>query len=316
MKEGIEVERIPVSGQSGEEKKSKRESSDSLFPFDPNQLDRDGWMRLGLSRKEAEVLLNFRKKGGRFQKKEDLLKVFSVDQEDLDRWEPYIRFEEKEQLSNRDFTKKENREEELEPFPFDPNRLPMERWTELGLSQEQARVVENYRQSGGRFWEKADLLDLYVVDSSLYFELKPYVKIDREALRIPLEEAGPDELQKIPGIGRTIAGRIVKYRELLGGYVSVQQLDEVYGMPDSLLPVIEDRSIIRDTLVDPLSLNAEAEELMRHPYISPDLARAIVSHRKRYGSIEKKRELLELDLLDDNGYRKIAPYIQLPSNER
>jgi hypothetical protein len=49
---------------------------------------------------------------------------------------------------------------EEEAFPFDPNRLSTKGWIKLGLSRDQARVVENYRRSGGRFWRKEELLKL------------------------------------------------------------------------------------------------------------------------------------------------------------
>src|SRR5690606_25983918 len=59
-----------------------------LFPFDPNELDSAGWRRLGLREKTVKTILNYRSKGGRFRKPEDLSRVYGLIQEDYERLRP------------------------------------------------------------------------------------------------------------------------------------------------------------------------------------------------------------------------------------
>lgn len=301
-------------------------SPDSLFPFDPNELPKDGWKSLGLTEEQASVLINYRKSGGRFYERSDLSKVYSIRKEHLKAWEGYMKFPEKgsnafvegsskalEKGEGEEGTQEE--EQSFEPFPFDPNKVTVEELSKLGLSEKQAEVLIEYRDAGGRFWEAADLLELYVVDSALYREWRPYVRIDREALKVPIDRANAEALKGLTGIGKVRAERIVEYRELLGGYRNLDQLKEVYGLPDSLVQRLRPQVKVAGPELDPLSLDLPAKELMAHPYISPELAEAIVQHRERYGGFSAKEELKALDLLDDEGYRKIAPYLELPSDE-
>lgn len=318
----LEVTELSVPEKEGGERGYR---PDSLFPFDPNELSMEGWKSLGMTEEQASVLINYRKSGGRFYERSDLAKVYSIREEHLEAWEGYMEFPDERpkewkghsEASNSDGKEEEGQKEErdLDPFPFDPNKVTVEELTKLGLSEEQAGVLEAYRKAGGRFWEPADLLELYVVDSTLYHKWSAYVRIDREALKVPIDRADAETLKGLPGIGKVRAERIVEYRELLGGYRDLDQLKEVYGLPDSLVKRLRPKMKVTGQRVDPLSLDLPAKELMAHPYISPELAEGIVEQRERYGGFSAKEELKALDLLDDEGYRKIAPYLELPSDE-
>ncbi len=300
---------------------------DSLFAFDPNRLSLEGWKALGLSEQEASVIINYRESGGLFYSEEDLLKVYSVQKEEVRAWRDSLRFPEptseeeakgerdRENNSQEKKRKEQEKKKEEELFPFDPNRLAKEGWTRLGLSSEQAGVVIAYRKAGGKFWKASDLLELYVVDTSLYRKWKPYVRIDREALQVPVDLADEERLKSLPGIGKIRARRIIKYRRALGGFFQKEQLREVYGVPDSLWNRLMGKVKVEGHAVEPIPLDTSASRLMEHPYIDPSTAEAIVEHQQRYGPFEKKSELRRLDLFGAQEYRKIAPYLELSSHE-
>lgn len=298
---------------------------DSLFAFDPNELSLKGWKALGLTKDQARVIINYRKSGGRFSSKEDLLRVYSVRKAHVRAWGDSLLFP-KDDTPSKDRSKKGVSEEgkdkgpkeeaPMEPSPFDPNRIPKKKWVRLGLSPKQAEVVIRFRKAGGKFWEASDLLQLYVVDTPLYQKWQPYVKIDRSSLKVPIDHAEKQDLMSLPGIGKKRAGWILKYRKLLGGFHRKDQLREVYGIPDSVLKPLMERVKVRGGGIDPIPTDTTARGLMEHPYIEPECAEAIVEYRERYGSFESKRELQELDLLNTEEYRKIAPYLELPSHEQ
>jgi competence ComEA-like helix-hairpin-helix protein len=297
---------------------------DTLFAFDPNELSMEGWKRLGLSEEEASVILNYRRSGARFYEAEDLLRVYSIGREEVRAWRDSLKFPgSQDETGQADDGVTEGRERSPEEkkegkgpklFPFDPNRLSQKGWTRLGLTPDQASVVMRYRNAGGKFWQASGLLDLYVVDSSLYRKWKPYVRIDREALKVAIDRAGAKALRRLPGIGEGRAGRILEYRELLGGFHRKEQLDEVYGIPDSLMATLMARVKVSGGMLDPIPIDTTAERLMQHPYIDPATADAIEAHRERYGPFEEKSELRALDLMSAEEYRKIAPYLELPSH--
>lgn len=84
------------SDKNQDERKTERKKTASRpFPFDPNTASFKELTSLGLSKKVANTLINFRKKGGKFYKKTDLKKVYGLDEEDYDRLEGYIKISSK-----------------------------------------------------------------------------------------------------------------------------------------------------------------------------------------------------------------------------
>jgi competence protein ComEA len=130
-------------------------------------------------------------------------------------------------------------------------------------------------------------------------------------LHLDLNSADTTELMKLRGIGPTFAKRIVKYREMLGGYYSVQQLMEVYGFDSIKYELIKEEVFVNDSLIQKMKLNkASAKELASHIYIDWKLANAIINYRfkKKFESID---ELKEIYLVNDSLFRKLAPYFSL-----
>ncbi len=127
---------------------------------------------------------------------------------------------------------------------------------------------------------------------------------------ISLNETDTTQWKKIPGIGSSYASRIVKYRELLGGYVRPEQLLEVYGMDNErygrIVPFIE-----IDIHIQRLKINElEFKELLRHPYLNYKQVQAIVSLRRRKGDIVSIAELAMLDEFTTDDIDRLAPYLE------
>ena len=120
----------------------------------------------------------------------------------------------------------------------------------------------------------------------------------------------PHSGRKLPGIGSSYASRIVKYRELLGGYVSLEQLLEVYGMENELysriIPYISTDTNYRKIKVNEL----EFRELLRHPYLNYKQVQAIVSLRRRKGDIVSIGELSMLDEFTSADIDRLEPYLE------
>lgn len=222
-------------------------------------------------------------------------------------------------------------------FPFDPNTLPADSLQLLGIPGWLARRLDNYRKSGGVFYRQEDLLRIYDFPDSLYEKLVPFIRLKKAAPKkervakgsqgnaslekkrvekissFDLNLADSLQLQQIKGIGPVLSGRIVRFRNILGGFVARQQLYEVYGL-DTVVAnsLMESAFITEDFRPAQLQLNkASQEELMAHPYISPAQARSILAYRRQHGPFKAVDYLLKIHTFKVKFVEKIAPYVRI-----
>lgn len=226
-------------------------------------------------------------------------------------------------------------------FTFDPNTASLNDFVRLGLKPKVAQTILNYRNKGGRFYKKEDLARIYTLSEQDYQRLFPYIKItesnprqyttssnthyqntsgsDSSAHAYPQKQdkpvlvntAGAEELMQLRGIGNGYANRIIKYREILGGYHKVEQLKEVYGMNDSLYEAIKPFIVIEPEHIKFIAINSASEqELYKHPYIRK-MAKYVVSYRNEIGGFKQVEDFKQVPLINEEIYRKIVPYLSL-----
>lgn len=217
-------------------------------------------------------------------------------------------------------------------FNFDPNAATPEELRSLGFSEKLATRIVNYRTKGGKFRIKADLMKLYGMDSLLYEKIAPYIQLpdqfekpkfekkefaDRtkpakeKPQKFNLNEADTIRLEKIYGIGPVLAKRIVTYRDKLGGFVSQEQLKEVYGLDTAVVKKIAEASYLPDPPgVKKINLNTADEKILAvHPYFGRKIASAIVAYRFQHGNFKSVDDLGKIPLIDKNNLGKIFPYV-------
>lgn len=128
----------------------------------------------------------------------------------------------------------------------------------------------------------------------------------REAEHLVLNTADTSQLQRVPGIGKYYAKEIVRYGNWLGGYVSVDQLDEIDGFPQEAKKYfVVQQSSPKKLNVNKLSL----QQLRRHPYINYYQAKAITDYRRLHGRIEDIRQLRLSSGFTEKDFQRLAPYI-------
>lgn len=230
----------------------------------------------------------------------------------------------------------------VEYFKFDPNGLSIVDWKRLGLSERQIRMIKNYEAKGGRFRRKSDLAKIYAITDGDYARLEPYIEIKQEtttprpseafeaagvgnrgaagettvlsaaavAITIELNDADSVELQYLPGIGPVFASRIVRFRELLGGFHHVSQLLDVYGFDSVRYTGLEKQVYIDTSKIRRIPINsADYQRFISHPFFNHKLANAIVQYRKQHGPYRAIEDLLRIAIVDEEIFRKIAPYL-------
>lgn len=132
----------------------------------------------------------------------------------------------------------------------------------------------------------------------------------KKPLQIDLNTADTITLQLLYGIGPAYARRIVRYRQLLGGFVDKHQLLEVYGFDQERYDRIASQLTIDTNSIKKIDLNTiSIKQLMKHPYIDPYQARDIITFRNKGHRFTSVEDLRLIPTIDDSTYRKIAPYI-------
>ena len=228
----------------------------NLFFFDPNTATQDQLLALGLREKTVQNIINYRSKGGRFRKPEDLAKLYSLKPEEAERLMPFVRIV-------------------SEPSPNNETdgvvaiaEAPMPRSVSPKLRSYIAPV------------------DVNIADSITWMVL--------------------------PGIGAKRASAILKYRERLGGFISIEQVGETFGLPDSVFQKIQPGLTIGGGKIEQLSINTATEaELKVHPYIGWQIAKIIVAYRNQHGAYKSVDDLLKIYVIKKDWLEKTNPYLKV-----
>jgi len=218
-----------------------------------------------------------------------------------------------------------------ERFEFDPNHLPESDWKRLGFSDRQIRSIKNYENKGGSFRRKEDVQKMYCISEEMYRSLEPYIRIPSENKAvaatadvktiiskpalvisvIELNTADSAQLTTLKGIGAFYAKTIIKYRDALGGFYSKEQLLEVWKFDAEKYAAIEKYVTVDPSKIRTRGINTLEAAQLKHPYLSWNMANAIVNYRKVHGRFKTIDEIRKTDLVDDETLRKIAPYLTI-----
>jgi DNA uptake protein ComE-like DNA-binding protein len=129
---------------------------------------------------------------------------------------------------------------------------------------------------------------------------------------ININRADSVQLLPLPGIGPVFARRIIRYRELLGGFVHLDQLLEVYGFPVETLKLIRDRITFDTVAIRKICMDsASFRDLLRHPYLDLEDVKALVAYRDFKHNISTLSELREAQVLPDSILIRIGPYLEM-----
>jgi DNA uptake protein ComE-like DNA-binding protein len=119
------------------------------------------------------------------------------------------------------------------------------------------------------------------------------------------------DLERLPGIGPVLSARIIKYRNLLGGFVNTGQLKEVYGLPPETFELISGRIYADSSAVKKIKINkADYKQLIRFPYFKKYEVSAIMKYRELKGKIIGMGDLLENKLISAETVGKVRPYLE------
>jgi len=316
-----EVKKVKLAETNYQNKLSKKEAD--LFQFNPNVIGKEEWERLGFSDKQAKSILNFRKSGFKFRKKEDLKKLFVVDEMKYKQLAPYIVIP-----TN---TNKRKAKDCYRVFIGGADKPIYKGFENLGqVFYRKSNQEYQYYSNSYATWELAEnqlkvveksaFANAYIKKTDCNLKLYPIrIKVDTLSVVpkkrkikqvVNLNRADTTELKSLAGIGSYYANKIIIYRAKLGGFYYKEQLLEVYGVKQEILDQNLELILIDTTLIQKININtASKDDLKLHPYIKWNVANSIVLYRANHGKYKKIEDVQKSILINDELYEKIKGYL-------
>lgn len=216
--------------------------------------------------------------------------------------------------------------------PFDPNTADSVLLRQLGLPVYIVRNILKYRAKGGVFRSPESFSRIYGLKEEVYQKLKPYITIAplvsvshvrtdtfrqlkdtipyipkyEEGTIVDLNKADTSILKRIPGIGSTLARMIVVYRQRLGGFYDVSQLQEVPHVRVELNKWF----VVTPAGLHKIQVNsASLDKLRSHPYMDFYKAKAIMEYRRKRGKIKGLSQLSMFEEFTEKDLKRLSPYL-------
>lgn len=148
----------------------------------------------------------------------------------------------------------------------------------------------------------SDIAMLARADSTEQARRKPKI--------IEINSADSLTLLDLPGIGPVFAKRIIKYRQMLGGFAYPEQLKEVYGMDSARMSGLINQIRIDTSGIRKMDINkATFKELLAHPYLEYEQVKAIARFRDKKGRLVSPGELWAAGVLADSLWNCLSHYL-------
>ncbi len=226
-------------------------------------------------------------------------------------------------------------------FNFNANTVNYNQLVSLGFSNKVAKNWTNYLKANGNFKNESDLSKIYGISQSKLKSLTGFIKYDYEQSKKkkkPIQKAtdhkrkvylknkftkpiivegnlnltNASDLMKIRGIGERISERIIKFRDQLGGFHTMEQLNEVYGLDSIIINQVKSNFFLKDSIQIKIPINSiNTEDLASHPYFGKKLAKIIINYRKHHGSYQAVKDLSKIHIISDSLLSKMTPYLQI-----
>lgn len=295
----------------------------ALNYFDPNKATQEELVQKGFPEWLANRTIKFRSKGGSFNGVADLKKIYGMPDSLYESIKDYVVIEEKNAVgksNNSAFAKakpvKETRKALTVSEAFNPNTISEKDLRQMGIPNKVVKNWINYREKGGQFWNEESVARIYGLNEELLSQLKPYLKFDekpkfaakspnsnhseyksksKKSVTISINKASKEQWMELHGIGLAYAGRIIKFRDKLGGFCKVEQVAMTYGLPDSVFQKIQSNLKLNES-PKTIDLNtASVEELKEHPFITWKMANQLDAYRNQHPPFKSVEEVYKME---------------------
>lgn len=210
----------------------------SLFYFDPNTLDKEGWQKLGVRDKTINTIQNYLSKGGKFRKPEDISKIWGMNPKDIERLLPYVKIESNTTASvqpGKTFEKPVYEKPKYTPSVVDINTADTTAFIALpGIGSKLSQRIITFREKLGGFYKIDQVGETFGLPDSTFQKIKARLILSNKGVKqININTATIEEMKTHPYMRYNIANAIVQYRTQHGGFSSVNDINKIALMtPD------------------------------------------------------------------------------------
>jgi len=220
-------------------------------------------------------------------------------------------------------------------YPFNPNFITDFKGYKLGMSTAEIdrllefRKTNQYVNSAEEFQDLTKVSDSLLAVISQYFKFpdwvknkkkyKPFEKFENQAYAkkekiavIDINVASQEELIKVYGIGAGLSERILKQKEILGGFVSMEQMNDVWGLSPEVVDKLKERfKVGAIPNVKKIKINdVSAKELSQFPYFRYPLSKEIVTYRSMNNGIKNSEDLIKIKGFPVEKVQVIEKYLE------
>jgi competence protein ComEA len=208
----------------------------ALFDFNPNHLPDSLWLRLGISIRTINIIKNFENKGGHFYKKEDVKKMYTLNEKDYKRIEDCISIPEQSKTFVKDSCyDKPFHKPTYAVLNFDLNTVTLDELKSIyGIGDAKANSILKYRTMLGGYNNKEQLLEAYGIDSALYASVGNQLEIKTRNLRTININSSNEADFKHPYISKQMIPVIFNFRKMHGNFNSIEEMKKLTLVSDEL----------------------------------------------------------------------------------
>jgi competence protein ComEA len=236
--------------QPSEKSYSGKQPKGELFYFDPNTLVVAGWVKLGIREKTANTIQHYISKGGRFNKPEDIARIWGLHEDEVKRLLPYVRIEASP-------TAVFNTYKTAEPKPYEKTRAAIaavdinkgdtSAFIALpGIGNKLANRIIAFREKLGGFYKVEQVAETFALPDSTFQKIKSKLVISsNEVKKLNINTATVDELKIHPYLRYNIANAIVQYRTAHGNFSALNDLKKIMIITDDIYDKVSPYLITR-----------------------------------------------------------------------
>ncbi|OPB89220.1 hypothetical protein [Elizabethkingia ursingii] len=290
-----------------------------LKAFNPNDLDREQWEKLGFTPKQATTILNYKEKicRGNFTSKEQLSECFAISKDKFAELSPYILLPETIADKNPEYKKKDKKLKIR--GKFNPDNYNVQDWVNLGFSERQSESILKYKKYlGGSFLSKEKFKECFIISEAQFQQLEPFLLLPQQKTTIkslikPKKTFDPNTLtaQEWKNFGfsekQVQVQGILNYKEkiLKGSFKTPADLEKCYMIStekfEELKPWIrinQPTSTLSSSQITEPDINTISFQQLRDYGFDERAAASLLGFRKKLGGFVQKEQILETYNID------------------
>lgn len=219
-------------------------------------------------------------------------------------------------------------------YPFNPNFITDYKGYKLGLSVAEIDRLHQFRNQNKYVNSPEDFQKVTKVSDEVLNKISPYFKfpdwvtnksnstsekfhkfLPKEKVAIIQKDiniAIREDLIAVYGIGEKLADKILFEKEKLGGFVSMEQFQFMWGISPEAIDDLQKRFFVKNTFgIKKIAINdLPMKELAKFPYFNYALAKEIVVYRTMNNGIKDIADLTKIKGMPNEKIKIIALYLE------